>query len=117
MTPIPQKIRQIISEDPFYRTCIHEKREKSSSCSGRMTVEHSFLYSGKRVNELWALVPCCWNHNVGVSGEEKDWNRYVALMRATVEDFAHYHKKDWSQELKRLSHVFEGEIIHSLLPF
>jgi len=116
MRPIPQKIRQHISEDLFYKRCIHEKREKSSSCSGRISMEHSWIYAGKQINELWAIVPCCIKHNVGVSGEEKDWNRYIALLRASEEDLSKYPKKDWQQEKNRLMDIFD-EIPNCLLPF
>lgn len=117
MRPIPQKIRQEIGEDSFYKTCIHKYQEESSSCSGRITIEHAWIYSGKQVNEIWALVPCCEKHNIGVSGREKDWNRYIALLRATPEDFSKYPKKDWVQELHRLSDKFEKVIPYCLLPF
>jgi len=116
MRPIPKKLKEKMLQDKFYKTCIHAERERSSPCKGRITFEHAWIYAGKQINEIWAIVPCCEPHNVGVSGEEKDWNRHIALLRASKEDLAKYPKKDWIQERNRLIDIFD-EIPHCLLPF
>ena len=80
-------------------------------------MEHSWIYGKKQVQELWAIVPCCEKHNIGVTGRDKRWNQYVALLRATPKDFAKYPKKDWQQEGQSLLAEFENEIPTCLFPF
>lgn len=111
MRPIPKKLRERINKDPFYNSCIHSSREKSSPCSGRITLEHAILYTGKQVNELWAIVPCCEHHNIGVSGEEKNWNRYIALLRASEADLKKYPKRNWTQELHHFVDLFDEPVL------
>lgn len=61
-SPIPLAIREQLSEDPFMSECIvaHE-------CEGRIHFDHAFSYAGKRVNELWSILPLCRKHNMGVT--------------------------------------------------
>ena len=65
--------------------------------NGHITWEHAWLYSNRRVNAEWAIVPCCTKHNVGVFGLEKEYNRFIALARATHKDLSKYPKKDWNR--------------------
>lgn len=32
-------------------------------CSGRIEWNHAFTYAGKRVNELWSILPMCHKHH------------------------------------------------------
>jgi hypothetical protein len=105
MRSIPPKIRKQIDEEPYYKKCAR----LSSECSGRITIEHSFIYSGRQVNELWALLPLCWHHHLG-SGLDKRINEYLSLQRATEEDLAKYPKRDWKQLKKYLSFKYEQEL-------
>ena len=57
-SPIPSKIREVLSEDPFMKKCII-----NDCCDGRIEWDHAFTYKGKRVNELWALLPKCHKHH------------------------------------------------------
>jgi len=116
MTPIPPKIRRQIDEDSFYKICIHIGKD-GHVCEGRLTMEHAWLYAGEQIQEIWAIVPCCWAKNVDVSSDDKRWNQYVALLRATDDDLKKFPKKDWVQELKFLTDEFKAEIPHCLLPF
>jgi len=116
MKPIPTKIKRQISEDKFYKTCIHVGREDDSPCKGRITMEHAWIYAGKQINELWAIVPCCEKHNIGVSGRDKLWNKYVSLLRSP-DNLDKYPKKNWEQEKVSLISEFKYEVPHCLLPF
>lgn len=55
MRKIPQKLRDELAADPYYKTCAR----KSGECSGRITWEHAVIYAGRQVNERWAIVPLC----------------------------------------------------------
>lgn len=107
--PIPPKVRAEIEADPFMAFCIYEDDNAPNHyCSGRVEWEHACLYNGKRINEPWAIVPCCTSHNRG-NGLVKDYNRYRALIRADLDDITRrYPKHDWKQQLKYLKSKYEG---------
>lgn len=52
-SPIPQKIRDQLAEDPYMKDCL---LEFLPPCNGRIEWQHAMTYSGKRVNEL-VLIP------------------------------------------------------------
>ena len=107
MNKIPPKLKAQIAKDPFYKKCIHAHCSMTSPCSGRITWEHAWLYAGRQIQEKWAIVPCCEKHNIGVSGIDKLYNQYRALLRATPQELKKYPKKNWQQELQRLKNIFE----------
>ncbi len=93
MRPIPPKLKQEMSDDPYYKHCARA----NSACSGRITWEHAYIYAGKQINEKWAIIPLCVYHHLG-EGLDKHENQRIALSRATDEDLAKYPKKDWEKE-------------------
>lgn len=72
-SPIPPAIREELSNDPFMKECIVQ-----DGCEGRAEFDHAFTYAGKRVNELWAILPLCTKHNHGVTRKVNEL-RKVAL--------------------------------------
>lgn len=98
MTPIPPKLREEMSNDPYYKVCAR----KNGECSGRITWEHAWIYAGKQIQEKWAIIPLCWFHHLG-EGLNKRINQLISLLRATPEDLAKYPKKDWVYEKKLLT--------------
>lgn len=103
MRPIPKKLREEIASDPFMARCIYERADAPNhNCKGRITWEHAIIWAGRQVNEKWAIVPCCENHNSGPA-MVKDFNQHVALSRATEEDLAKYPREDWAQLKKYLN--------------
>lgn len=107
MRPIPAKLRKELGEDWFMKRCIYERPDAPNrKCRGRITFEHAFLYAGRQINEKWAILPCCEAHNSG-EAMVKDFNRYVALERANLEDLARrMPKRDWGQLWKFLSQKY-----------
>ena len=100
MRPIPLKLRKQLSEDPFMRKCIHK------GCNFKPEWEHAWIYSGKQINEAWAIVPCCKYHHRG-DGLDKNYNKYIALTRADLKDLnTRLYKKNWSQEFDYLSKLY-----------
>ena len=90
MRPIPAKMKEAMSSDPYYKTCARSDHE----CSGRITWEHAFIYAGRQVNEVWAIIPLCWYHHLG-AGLDKRINERISIARATDEDLAKYPRRKW----------------------
>lgn len=103
MRPIPLAHRKIISTDPYFRTCARSNDE----CSGRITIEHAWIYQGRQINELWAYVPLCEYHHLG-KGLIKWINHYLSIMRATDKDLKKYPNRDWAQERSYLTKKHEN---------
>lgn len=97
MRPIPTKLKEIMSSDPYYKRCARANLD----CEGRITWEHSYIYASCQINEVWAIIPLCWRHHLGDLLDKKE-NQRIALRRATPEDLAKYPKKDWEYEKKYL---------------
>lgn len=57
-SPIPPKIREELSNDPFMTDCVI-----GHMCDGRIEWHHAFNYAGKRQNELWCILPLCSLHH------------------------------------------------------
>lgn len=102
MRPIPIKLRKKINEDPYYKVCA---RNKEGFCSGRITIEHAFIYARKQISEVFSLIPLCWFHHLG-AGLDKRKNQWIAINRATPADFARYPKKDWNQIKEYLNKIY-----------
>jgi len=104
MRPIPKKLRERLSRDPFMKVCIYN----NADCSGRIEWEHAFIYSGRQINEWWAILPCCYAHHRG-GFMDKDYNRYKGLSRASDEDLSKYPKADFKQMKNYLTKKYEEE--------
>jgi len=84
---IPPLLREMMSEDPYYKVCARS----NSECEGRITWEHTLLYAGKQIQEKWAIIPLCWYHHLG-DGLNKKANRQIVLIRVTEEALIKYPK-------------------------
>lgn len=82
----------MIDSDPYYKVCAR----RGLDCSGRITMEHSLIYAGRQIDEVWAIIPLCVYHHLG-EGLNKELNQYISLQRATKEDLAKYPRKNWVQ--------------------
>lgn len=76
-------------------------------CSGRIRNpewHHPWIYAGKQINELWAIVAGCSHHHgmVTKDGAVRMAFEAASLMLATEADLAKYPRKDWSQIKKTL---------------
>ena len=107
---IPKHVLNELLSNPWYKRCA---ASIMGNCSGRITFEHAFVYAGKQINEPWAIIPLCWQHHLG-NGLNKNFNRYVAIMRAKPEDFAMYPKFAWLTEKQKLLSQFEKYPIDSI---
>lgn len=58
--PIPKKMRDELSEDPYMKDCL---LDFLPPCNGRIEWQHAMTYSGKRVSELYTILPLCSLHH------------------------------------------------------
>jgi hypothetical protein len=113
--PIPVAMREEIALDVFMKVCIYVGEEHGApnhDCDGRVEWEHSSYYAGRRINEPWAVVPCCTSHNRG-EGIVKEYNQYRALLRAIellpdgLNDLMRrYPKFNWIQRFNYLNNKY-----------
>lgn len=108
MNNIPLKIRKKIEQDPFYRTCALYGQH-NHICDGRVTIEHTVVFAGKQLQELWALIGLC-AHGHGVdefqddATTSKELREWVALSRATPSELAAISKAvSYAQRLSYLN--------------
>lgn len=96
MRIIPPKLKKSLLKDSFMKICIHP------DCNNQPEWEHCWIYAGKQINEVWAIVPCCYYHHRG-GGLNKDFNKWVSINLANNDDLTVYNKKDWESERIRLN--------------
>lgn len=110
MRPISPKNRKIINENSYYRMCARSNND----CDGRITIEHSFIYAGKQIDDIWSLIPLCWRHHLG-NLLDKKLNQYIALKRAIelegslIPIIKKYPKKNWLQTFNYLRQKYEKQ--------
>jgi len=103
MRPIPQKLRKLIQQDQFYKQCC-------ITGSPNVSLEHCWIYGGKQINELWAIVPLRRDLNTSHPPRDvKEKCRFISLQRATKEDLEKYPKINWTQELIYLTNKYGKE--------
>lgn len=109
MRPIPAKLRAEIDSDPYYKVCA---RADEGDCAGRITIEHALTFSGRQLNEKWALLPICSYHH-GVNEYQdcgkmnKEKHVWLALNRATDEELRSISKAvDYIKERERLRKIY-----------
>ena len=94
--PIPQKMREELSEDPFMERCCL----RNALCRGVIQWHHHLKFAGKRVNEKWCILPVCEYHHQ----KESIWKNQldqVMVSRATEEELKPYSKAIDYVALKR----------------
>jgi hypothetical protein len=88
---IPRAIRDDMGTDMEYTRCGLQGLlgELVGPCAGRVTREHAMYYGGSKVQERWAIIPCCAKHH-GVDQFQdcpgqapKEVREWVSLNRAT----------------------------------
>ena len=101
MRKISNKIKEQIQNDDFYRHCCIT----GSPC---VSIEHSWIYAGRQIDDLWALTPLRRDLNTSHPPVDvKNKCRLISLERAKKmglwdEIKRKYPKKDWEQEYKYL---------------
>jgi hypothetical protein len=101
MRPIPTKMREELDKLPRMHCC----ERVGCDCRGRITWEHVWIYQGRQINEIWAIIGLCEYHHLG-PGLDKRKNEWISLNYATEEDLKKYPRRDWEQEKKCLNFKF-----------
>lgn len=70
--PIPPDMRDELAQDQFMQRCII-----GTDCNGRIEWNHAATYAGKRINELWSVLPMCTKHH-------REEARHRAIIKAKV---------------------------------
>ena len=97
MRPIPLNMRNEISQNSFFSKCV-------ITGSLNVSIEHSWIYAGKQINEIWSFNPLRRDLNTSHPPKEvKEKCQLISLYRATPEELAKYPKKDWGQEKRFLT--------------
>jgi hypothetical protein len=96
MRAISAKIKKILLADEHMKKCV--LCESSS-----VQFHHVFIYSGRQIDEAWAISPLCQQCH-----KKAHSDRYIkaivennALSKTTEEDLKKYPRKDWKQLIKR----------------
>lgn len=102
MRPIPLRIRKQLDELEFMKKCIW--------CGTQQNIEreHSLIYSGRQINEVYAIQPLCRDCHRGYSGtikrEIKDYSEFIAIVRGLPDLQRDYPRVDWTQRKKELEY-------------
>ena len=111
MRPIPQKLRDEMANDPYYKRCC-----VTGSANEKIDFHHNLIFGGRQVNEKWAILPLAKSvHDDIVKWKEKcDW---IMLNRATDEELEPYCKAiDYKQRREFLNKKYgEYDIKRQLL--
>lgn len=94
MRPLSSTIRAKIDKDPFFLKCCF--------CGlKRQEVNHALIYSGRQIEDYYALTPLCTHCHRGNNGtiwpEVKVHCELMAIVRGGKELLAKYPKYDWAQ--------------------
>lgn len=96
MNNTPDWIRKYWTEHPA-KFCA---RSLEKNCHGRLTKEHVFIYAGRQIQELWAIIDLCeYHHAVNQYMDRGDLrkrvNEAIASKQASHEQRKRYEKLDW----------------------
>lgn len=95
-----KSVRADVGQDPEYLRCGLQGLlgDLIGACGGRVTREHSLIFAGKKIQEKWAIIPCCAKHH-GVDEYQdrpgmapKEVREWVALNRGTDSDLKRFSK-------------------------
>lgn len=90
---MPQKLRDEMERDPFYRRCcITGEGRVTSNIHDPERIEwhHNLIYAGKQVNEKWCILPIKKEVHRKMSKEIKEICDWIMLNRATDDELAKY---------------------------
>lgn len=107
MRKISQQVRNKLEQEP--NVCA---RKNDGGCIGRITWEHTLIYAGKQIDEVWAIIKLCeYHHDVntqqGNGDLQKEKNVWIALNRATDQELIKYSKAiNYINERERLNKIY-----------
>ncbi len=97
---IPAKMRLEMANDPYYAKCCFTGR------TDNIEWHHNLIFNGKRVNEIFAILPLTEEVHRHATGFQDELNR-IMLNRATDEELERYSKAiDYKKLRDRLNENF-----------
>lgn len=107
-----KSLREEVGIDPEYSRCALQGLQ-FGACGGRVTREHSLIHAERKIQERWAIIPCCAAHH-GVdffqdapTEAPKDVRVWVALNRATDDELRPFSRViNYIRERARLNEKF-----------
>ena len=109
---LKQSQRDYMDNDPFYTLCIHE-----NIWDVDIEFEHTLYYAGKRIQEIFAVVPVRLLYNRNPSAKVKAFNQFIALYRFLKSDNEYkqrmnkkYHKVNFMALLSDLQRRYGFDI-------
>lgn len=111
MRKISPEVKKKLEQEP--NICA---RLKDGNCKGRITWEHTLIYAGKQIDEVWAIIKLCeYHHDVntqqGNGDLQKEKNVWIALNRATDQELIKYSKAiNYINERERLNKIYGRKI-------
>lgn len=104
MRPIPEKLREEMVLDPYYKKCC------ITGLTNDIEWHHNFIYAGRQVNEKWCVLPVSSKYvhsNIEQFKEKLNW---IMLNRADEDTLKKYSKsKDLIQEKNRLNKAYDAK--------
>ena len=114
-TGIPLKWKEEMKVDPYYQKCCLTGNKKKDGY--KIDWHHAWEYSGRQIQEKWAIMPIWWKKHAAVNGDDDSVHncketelkvQYLSLCRVNLENLKmRMPKKDWDQEFKVLQNKFE----------
>ena len=109
MRKISPKVKAQLEKEP--QVCA---RASEGDCVGRITWEHTLIYAGRQIDEVWAIIKLCeYHHDVnfqqGNGDLDKEKNVWIALNRATDEELLKYSKAINYLEYRRRLNIRYGK--------
>lgn len=110
MNPIPQKLKEEILADDYYKKCC-----LTGIINDKIDWHHAWQYAGKQINEKWAIMPIWWRKHAYYGDKDsvhnslitKEYVQYLSLLRTDISDLKkRMPKKDWEQEFLRLHNKY-----------
>jgi len=121
---MPKNVREDVGSDPEYSRCalLGLLPDLIGPCAGRVTREHALIYAGKKIQEKWAIIPCCAAHH-GVdqyqdapTEAKKEIRVWVALNRATEADLRAISRAVNYIHMKKVLNDKYGEYVAPYIP-
>lgn len=109
MRKIPDKLRQEMERDPFYKQCCITGRADE-----KIDWHHNMIYGGNQVNEKWCILPLLQSiHRDIVKHKERcDW---IMLNRATDAELERYSKAINYKHIRKVLNKKYGNKIYNII--
>lgn len=101
MRPIPQKLKDKLSKDKYYKNCVLCRADG-------VQWHHNLIFGGRQVNAEFCILPLCPDcHRKADRKDVKEKLNWIMLNRATDEELIFYSKAiNYLQLKERLNGIY-----------